>query len=317
MFKFIGMYAKAKSLSGAKRDFGKTVRTAGSNALFAALTEISDNVLSGAETNGLNGMVTGFHQGILRLAMEPTLLLGAALMEGGSDRKIELVCGPRDDEQRRYIEGYLQAMLDTRYQIARLRVSVAEDQVCLENLPANTSIINEIMENVKSVLVSKNLLEGNSSTASHPFRHVRTENANFFHHYNCNLNMYHICGLQNIAKIVFELFLPIELQEWRVWPTVRTLCEHLFVHYTIHKLHEEANKFLVDIRSKTKKDGDKDEPSKEGRKRHAWTRALGKFVLSSMFAYVNGWLCRHLPSLILRRIASGFLLSFLDKNSST
>lgn len=42
--------------------------------------------------------VTGFHQGILRLAMEPTLLLGAALMEGGSDRKIELVCGPRDDE---------------------------------------------------------------------------------------------------------------------------------------------------------------------------------------------------------------------------
>ncbi|XP_039116867.1 uncharacterized protein LOC120252778 isoform X4 [Dioscorea cayenensis subsp. rotundata] len=281
MFKFIGMYAKAKSLSGAKRDFGKTVRTAGSNALFAALTEISDNVLSGAETNGLNGMVTGFHQGILRLAMEPTLLLGAALMEGGSDRKIELVCGPRDDEQRRYIEGYLQAMLDTRYQIARLRVSVAEDQVCLENLPANTSIINEIMENVKSVLVSKNLLEGNSSTASHPFRHVRTEN------------------------------------EWRVWPTVRTLCEHLFVHYTIHKLHEEANKFLVDIRSKTKKDGDKDEPSKEGRKRHAWTRALGKFVLSSMFAYVNGWLCRHLPSLILRRIASGFLLSFLDKNSST
>lgn len=33
------------------------VRTAGSNALFAALTEISDNVLSGAETNGLNGMV--------------------------------------------------------------------------------------------------------------------------------------------------------------------------------------------------------------------------------------------------------------------
>ncbi|KAH7673565.1 Vacuolar protein sorting-associated protein 13 [Dioscorea alata] len=267
MFKFISMYVKAKSLSGTKRDLGKTVRTAGSNAMFAALTEISDNVLSGAETNGLNGMVTGFHQGIFRLAMEPTLLLGAALMEGGSDRKIELVCGPRDDEQRRYIEGYLQAMLDTRYQIQCLRVSVAEDQVCLKNLPANTSIINEIMENVKAVLVSKKLLQ--------------TEN------------------------------------EWSVWPTVRTLCEHLFVHYTIHKLHEEASKFLVGIRSKTKKDGDKVEPSKEGRKKHAWTRAFGKFVLSSMFAYVNGWLCRHLPSPIVRRIASSFLLSFLDKNSST
>lgn len=33
------------------------MKMAGSNALFAALTEISDNVLSGAETNGFNGMV--------------------------------------------------------------------------------------------------------------------------------------------------------------------------------------------------------------------------------------------------------------------
>jgi len=33
------------------------VKTASSNALFAAITEISDSVVRGAETNGLNGMV--------------------------------------------------------------------------------------------------------------------------------------------------------------------------------------------------------------------------------------------------------------------
>lgn len=133
---------------------------------------------------------------------------------------------------------------------------------------------------MKAVLESRNLLEGNGSVASHPFCRLRTEN------------------------------------EWRVGPTVRTLCEHLFVHYTIRKLHEEASKFLVGIRSKPKIDGDNGKSSKAGPKKHARKRALGTFVLSSMLAYVNGWLCRHIPSSIARRIASGFLLSFLGKKSS-
>lgn len=33
------------------------MRTAGSNVLFAAVTEISDSVLKGAEASGFNGMV--------------------------------------------------------------------------------------------------------------------------------------------------------------------------------------------------------------------------------------------------------------------
>ena len=33
------------------------MKMAGSNLLFAAITEISDNVLKGAETSGFNGMV--------------------------------------------------------------------------------------------------------------------------------------------------------------------------------------------------------------------------------------------------------------------
>lgn len=41
--------------------------------------------------------VTGFHQGILKLAMEPSLL-GTALMEGGPDRKIKLDRSPAADE---------------------------------------------------------------------------------------------------------------------------------------------------------------------------------------------------------------------------
>lgn len=41
--------------------------------------------------------VYGFHQGILKLAMEPTLL-GSAFMEGGPDRKIRLDRSPGVDE---------------------------------------------------------------------------------------------------------------------------------------------------------------------------------------------------------------------------
>lgn len=39
----------------------------------------------------------GFHHGILRLAMEPSLL-GTALLEGGPDRKIKLDRSPGIDE---------------------------------------------------------------------------------------------------------------------------------------------------------------------------------------------------------------------------
>lgn len=41
--------------------------------------------------------VSGFHHGILKLAMEPSLL-GTALMEGGPDRKIKLDRSPGIDE---------------------------------------------------------------------------------------------------------------------------------------------------------------------------------------------------------------------------
>ncbi|XP_057976276.1 uncharacterized protein LOC131163647 isoform X2 [Malania oleifera] len=99
-FKLISRCIDGKGFLGTKRylgDLGKTLRTAGSNVLFAAVTEISDSVLKGAETSGFNGVVNGFHQGILKLAMEPSLL-GTAFMEGGPDRKIKLDRSPGVDE---------------------------------------------------------------------------------------------------------------------------------------------------------------------------------------------------------------------------
>lgn len=41
--------------------------------------------------------VSGFHQGVLKLAMEPSVL-GTALMGGGPDRKIKLERSPGIDE---------------------------------------------------------------------------------------------------------------------------------------------------------------------------------------------------------------------------
>ncbi|KAG8384490.1 hypothetical protein BUALT_Bualt04G0123100 [Buddleja alternifolia] len=248
--KLISKFIDNKGFSGTKRyfgDLGKTLKTAGSNILFAAVTEVSDSVLRGAETSGLNGMVNGFHQGILKLAMEPSVL-GSAFMEGGPDRKIKLDRSPGVDEL--YIEGYLQAMLDTMYKQEYLRVRVIENQVILKNLPPSSSLIDEIMDHVKGFLASKALLKGESSTI-HSLRHIRGE------------------------------------QEWRIGPTVLTLCEHLFVSFVIRVLRKRAGKFVGGINWKVKRKADEEKaivPVKTGgedqKLKVVWKWGIGKFVLS-------------------------------------
>ncbi|ERN17671.1 hypothetical protein AMTR_s00059p00194330 [Amborella trichopoda] len=284
MFRFVSKCINTKGFSGTKRyfgDLGKTVKKAGSHLLFAAITEISDSVLKGAEASGFNGMVIGFHQGILKLAMEPTLL-GAAVMEGGPNRRIKLDRNPGVDEL--YIEGYLQAMLDVLYKQEYLRVKVFDDQVLLKNLPPNSSLIDEIMKNVKSFLISEALLKGDPShTTSRSLRLLRGEN------------------------------------EWKIGPTVLTLCEHLFVSFVIRTLRKQAGKVIGGIKWKRKSEsGDSDQSidtsSKGSNAKLSRKGALGKFVLSSLIAYIDGRLCRHIPNAISRRIVSGFLLSFLDNN---
>ncbi|KAK4416260.1 hypothetical protein Salat_2451500 [Sesamum alatum] len=282
--KLISKLIDNKGFSGTKRyfgDLGKTLKTAGSNVLFAAVTEISDSVLKGAETSGFNGMVNGFHQGILKLAMEPSVL-SSAFLEGGPDRKIKLDRSPGVDEL--YIEGYLQAMLDTMYKQEYLRVRVIENQVILKNLPPSSSLIDEIMDHVKGFLESKALLKGESST-SRSFRRIRGE------------------------------------REWRIGPTILTLCEHLFVSFMIRVLRKQSGKVISRIKWKEKANADEEKgivPSTGGEEQQKvkliWKWGIGKFVLSGIVAYVDGRLCRNIPNPLARRIVSGFLLSFLDQS---
>ncbi|KAK4393368.1 hypothetical protein Sango_1807600 [Sesamum angolense] len=228
----------------------------------------------------LNGMVNGFHQGILKLALEPSVL-SSAFLEGGPDRKIKLDRSPGVDEL--YIEGYLQAMLDTMYKQEYLRVRVIENQVILKNLPPSSSLIDEIMEHVKGFLESKALLKGESST-SRSLRRIRGE------------------------------------REWRIGPTVLTLCEHLFVSFMIRLLRKQSGKVISRIKWKEKAKADEEKaivPSTSGEEQKVkliWKWGIGKFVLSGIVAYVDGRLCRNIPNPLARRIVSGFLLSFLDKS---
>ncbi|KAA8547279.1 hypothetical protein F0562_003857 [Nyssa sinensis] len=283
-FKLIRKCIDDKGFSGTKRyfgDLGKTVKTAGSNIIFAAVTEISDSVLKCAETSGFNGMVNGFHQGILKLAMEPSVL-GTVFMEGGPDRKIKLDRSPGVDEL--YIEGYLQAMLDTIYKQEYLRVRVIDNQVFLKNLPPNSSLIDEIVDRVKGFLVSKALLKGDSLTTSSPLRHLRGES------------------------------------EWKIGPTVLTLCEHLFVSFAIRMLRKQAGKVMARVKWSKKLEGEDQKAiiaastTQEQKGKLVWKWGIGKFMLSGIIAYMDGRLCRRIPNPVARRIVSGFLLSFIDKN---
>ncbi|KAH0971337.1 hypothetical protein GBA52_023493 [Prunus armeniaca] len=279
-FKLISKCIDGNGFSGTKRyfgDLGKSLRTAGSNVLFAAITEISDSVLKVQKQ-----VVTGFHQGILKLAMEPSLL-GTALMEGGPDRKIKLDRSPVADEL--YIEGYLQAMLDTVFRQEYLRVRVIDNQVYLKNLPPNSSLIEEIMDRVKGFLVSKALLKGDPSITSRPLSHLRGES------------------------------------EWRLGPTVLTLCEHLFVSFAIRLLRKQANKFIAGIKWNSEGDNAKAvvpaNPAEVApRVKFAWKWGIGKFLLSGIVAYIDGRLCRCIPNPVARRIVSGFLLTFLDNKNN-
>ncbi|XP_024975003.1 uncharacterized protein LOC112513098 isoform X9 [Cynara cardunculus var. scolymus] len=276
-FKLLSKCIDGKGFTGTKRylgDLGKTLKTAGSNILFAAVTEISDSVLRGAETSGVDGMFSGFRQGILKLAMEPSVL-GSAFMEGGPDRKIKLDRNPGIDEL--YIEGYLQAMLDTMYKHEYLRVRVIDDQVVLKNLPPNSALIDEITDHVKGFLMSKGLLKGEMSS-SHRLHHLRGGN------------------------------------EWRIGPTVLTLCEHLFVNFAIGWLRKQAGDMTSKIKWENKFKGKPEKATKQPSKMSVLKWGVGQFVFAGIVAYVDGRLCRSIPNPVARRIVSGFVLSFLDRN---
>lgn len=87
--------------------------------------------------------------------------------------------------------------------------------------------------------------------------------------------------------------------------------------FAIRFLRKQTSKVMDHVRSMRKERAGAivpaplDKGKKVGRK-----QALGKFVLSSVLAYIDGRLCRCIPNTIARRIVSGFLLSFLDENDT-
>lgn len=110
-------------------------------------------------------------------------------------------------------------------------------------------------------------------------------------------------------------------QEWKIGPTLLTLCEHLFVGFAIRALRKQADKFTASINWKRDSKSDNDKalvPANPGgdkqKAEFVWKWAISKFVLSGIVAYIDGRLCRGIPNPVARRIVSGFLLSFLDNN---
>ncbi|KAH7331713.1 hypothetical protein KP509_20G047600 [Ceratopteris richardii] len=291
MFNFLSNGLKKRGLSGTNRyigDLEHTMKTAGSNILFAVLTEVSDNVLKGAETGGFDGMVNGFRRGILNVSMEPSLLR-TAVMKGGSSRRIKLDHSAGTDEA--YIEGYLQAMLDTLFQQSYLKVKVVDDQVLLKNMPPSSVLADEIMSSVRTFLISEGLLAGETSaTAIRSRRRLHGEN------------------------------------DKRIVPAVIALCEQLFVIFAVRALRNETRSWLswgLDsskiANSKLgnlikKETGGKVEIGKEGEQKEtrSYKGIMFSFIFSSAMAYMDGRLCRHIPNRLARRIVSGFLLSFVE-----
>lgn len=113
-------------------------------------------------------------------------------------------------------------------------------------------------------------------------------------------------------------------QEWKIGPTVLTLCEHLFVSFAIRLLRRQADKLISSIKwnKGTKADDLKAiVPAQQSAKgenymKFIWKWGFGKFVFSGIIAYIDGRLCRGIPNPVARRIVGGFLLSFLDRSEN-
>ncbi|XP_024524529.1 uncharacterized protein LOC112344305 isoform X2 [Selaginella moellendorffii] len=281
MFNLLSRGLRKRGQGGTSRylgDLENTVKKAGSNIVFAVVTELSDNVLKGAETNGFDGMVNGFRRGILNVAMEP-LVLQKAVIKGGSTRRIQLDRSVGTDEA--YIEGYIQAMLDALFKQDYLKVKVMEDLVILKNLPPNSMLLNEIVACVKNFLISEGLLAGEASIAAvRSMRLLRGES------------------------------------ERKVVPAVISLSEQLLVIFAIRGLRQYTRK-LLHLQGGSEKAAPEpakavvtQEPPQLPRP--SFKRTISNFFISSAIAYIDGRLCRHIPNELGRRIVSGFLLSFVE-----
>lgn len=113
------------------------------------------------------------------------------------------------------------------------------------------------------------------------------------------------------------------MQEWRIGPTVLTLCEHLFVNFAIGWLRKQAGELTSKMKLENKfMDGGQRGIVPESSEKQQQSKVsvfkwgVGRFVFAGIVAYIDGRLCRRIPNPVARRIVSGFVLSFLDRNDN-
>lgn len=186
-----------------------------------------------------------------------------------------------------YIEGYLQAMLDRTFRQDYLRVKLSNDQVILKNLPPNSRLTSEIIEETRNFLIGEGLIEGDSHAAVARSRRFRGEDNSLL-------------------------------------PIARALAEQLVIVIIVHKLHVRACQ-LLHLRTSEKEKPlpvekplplpEEHKPKKEGGGNIRSIIRKGAFhlALSSALAWVDGRLCRRIPNPFMRKIVSAFILSFVTE----
>ena len=264
------------------------MREAGNNLAYAAVTQLSDSVVQGVDTYGLDGLYLGFRRGILKVALQPQVLQ-TAVAKGRGMKRIRLDRSLGTEEM--YVEGYLQSLLDCLYKQEYLRVKVSDAEVVLKNLPPNTSLSAEVVATVQGFLVGEGLVAGQPSAE----------------------------GMRSLRRLKGEQ------QEKQVGPAVRALCEQLAVLLMVRGMRKQFFRLphVGVLLGRPPKADQPPPPPEETRTAEEGGRqgrgvvgnvrvGVSHLLLSSAVAYLDGRLCRQIPQPLVRRIVSGFLLSFIE-----
>jgi hypothetical protein len=178
-------------------------------------------------------------------------------------------------------------MLDRTFRQDYLRVKLSNDQVVLKNLPPNSRLTSEIIEETRNFLIGEGLIEGDSHAAVARSRRFRGE------------------------------------QDNSLLPILRALAEQLVIVVIVHKLHVRACQLLHLRTSEKKKPVQEEKPvlpkeektKKEGggNIRSIVQKGALHLALSSGLAWIDGRLCRRIPNSFARKIVSAFILSFVTE----
>eukprot|EP00899_Mesostigma_viride_P022700 jgi/Mesvir1/3614/Mv13028-RA.1 len=308
------------------------VQTAGSNMashlMHGALTEVSDEMLRGVQSGGLDGLVRGFYRGLLNVSQRPGVW-GMAILKGGPTETLKLDRSIGTDEL--YLEGYLQASLDAIFKSDYLRVKVSNDTVVLKNLPPSTQLAREMVNHTRDKLITFGLIRGKASS-----RHGSVQS------FRSGESQRRLApALKGIVEQVC-ISLLVQLLRGRRFrgrkgagvkgpstPFGRLLG---LVGAGARRWKDDASS-AQESEASSSQDGQGDDtsPREDGSptslargdhkdpNRHVaahMVKTLGNFthhvVLSSVLAIINGRFCRWMPNLFVQRLGSAYLLSFLE-----